>query len=160
MGAASFPDTITTAQLCELLALPKRTLMNWKSAGLIKPTARGHWPTVETLRSIFNHLRTQSVPADGRAALTREQTRLKRLAADELERKLISRLECEDGWIRLAGLFVSALESAPSRLAGAVAGAQDPAEVRGLLKREIHSIRNQLADELDAICRSARGETR
>lgn len=157
MPIAELPDTLSSSQLCELLNLPRRTLSTWTAAGIVKPTARGHWPTVETLRAIFNHVRTSSVPADSRAALTKQQVRLKKLQADELERRLIDRAECEEGWIKLAGVFISAIEQLPSRLAAAVAHASDdPAQVRGLLKAKVRAVRTELADALESLCSEAR----
>lgn len=152
------PPDISTAELLAITGLPRRTVSGWKVAGLIKPNARGRWPVAETLTAIVNHLKVQAPESGTRAALIKEQVRAKRLASDAVERNLIPRADCEAGWVQLAGTFVAALETLPSRLAGLVVGLESPAEVRAIAKREVNQVREQVAHELDQLAAGARGD--
>jgi phage terminase Nu1 subunit (DNA packaging protein) len=153
-------DEISTAELTQLTKVPRRTLARWNSDGIISSTTRGHWNTAETIAAIIRHLRTQSVSTNTKADLLKETIRAKRLANDTTDKTVISRSDCEDGWAALAGLVVSTLESMPAQLAPRIVLCETVPEMREALKREVRSIRQQLADEVQALTNGIRSNGR
>lgn len=81
----------------------------------------------------------------------REQRKKAEIERMAMERQYVPRTECQDGWVTLAGLAVTTMDSIPARAPSSLINCTTIAQMRDVLRKEIRNARKQLAAELDAL---------
>jgi len=122
-GPLAWPETVTTADLADLLGISTRMVTQLAQRGTIRRLQAGVWPARESVRSYCAHLRDGAAGRTDSTSLTAERVRVATAQADALEMKnavarrlMIPAREVESEWSSiLRGVRVAVL-AIPSRV--------------------------------------------
>jgi hypothetical protein len=159
---AEQPTTYGIDVITRLLNLTEQRVHQLVKAGIIPRADRGQYQLAPTVAAYVRYLQEQvqarGKPAEqqSRLALRSEQQRRLKLENDEREGRLIPFDHAQAITDEIAATFVMCLEALPGRLAGELAGMDQPSLIRGRLKAEVYAIRTQVADRIEKLARLGR----
>lgn len=118
------PETVTTAELASLVGITREQLHRYKDQGIISPSDRNEWRTVETVCAMMAHYRsgvsrggTNLDLAAERAKLAKEQTETQAMKNAAMRRELLPASAVNSAMQSAFARCRARLLSIPSKLA-------------------------------------------
>jgi hypothetical protein len=146
-------DTTQTSRkaLVDLLGITPTHFQKLKEVGVFKARDRGVYDLREALAAWLKYHLDGAAPGDlteERRRLTIAQRRKIELDMKERERELVPLAEAQQTFNAVMVLIAAQLDGLPGRVAGEIAGTDDPAACRALLFDETRRIRDAAANKL------------
>lgn len=147
------PDTITTSELMAMTGLSRPSLSRNKAKGIISPSGRDAWPTVETISALMAAYRDAAAAGGTSLDLAAERARLAREQADghsmknaQLRGELLPRAAVTAA-VQAAFTRVRArMLAIPGKAAPLVMSMQSATEVQAALRDAVHEALAELSE--------------
>ncbi len=145
------------AAVVKLLGLSDRQFQRLITAGVFKSVTKGLYDLTASIKAWVEYHangQTDSTNAEERRLLTIAQRKRIELDIAERGKELIEISEVRQFYLMNIQMLTSQLEGLPGRMAYELAACSDPAMVRAILLKETRRVRQNLADQLNAVARS------
>jgi phage terminase Nu1 subunit (DNA packaging protein) len=149
---------VNASDLAKYLNISQPAVSTLTKRGILTKKAKGRYDVKTNTTAYIEYWKGKTskngMPTDiaeEQLLLKREQRLMAKIQREQLERKAVPITECEAGWITLASMAATALDTLASRL-----GYTLSPEQRELVDNEARRARQELSDELTSLATAVR----
>jgi phage terminase Nu1 subunit (DNA packaging protein) len=145
-------EAISRKALCDVLGITSNSFQKLKDAGVFNALDRGVYDLKAAVAAWLKYHVDGAAPGDlteARRLLTIAQRKQVELNTRRAERELVPLADAEQAFQAAMVMIAAQLDGLPGRVAGELAGIDDPAAVRAYLFDETRRIRDAAATTLE-----------